>query len=70
MKFPVATGVNIGGTTASMRSLYTADSVYFLFNCADPTESQAALPMRRLADRRLSSPAPCYHFPALNPDRI
>ncbi len=50
VNIPVANGVNMGSTTVSMRSLYTADSVYFLFDYADPTESQQRMPWQKQAN--------------------
>ncbi len=50
VNIPVAGGDNMGSTTVSVKSVYTADSVYFLLDYADPTESQRRMPWQKQAD--------------------
>jgi hypothetical protein len=56
-------GANFGGTgetTATLKAVYTADSIYFLVQYADPTDSQRRGPFQKQADgswKKLSDPA-------------
>lgn len=47
---PVAGGANSGSTEVTLKSVYTEDSVYFLAQWADPTESNQRMPWQRQAD--------------------
>lgn len=47
---PVANGANMGSTDVSVKSVYTTDSVYFLLDYADPTESLRRMPWQKQAD--------------------
>jgi hypothetical protein len=47
---PVAGGANNGSTEVSMRSLYTDDMIYLLFQWADPTESLVRFPWKKQSD--------------------
>ena len=47
---PVSGGANNGNTQVSLKSVYTADSVYFLAQWADPTESNQRMPWQKQAD--------------------
>lgn len=50
VKVPVSGGANSGSTTVELKALYTADSVYFLAQWADPTESFRRAPWQKQAD--------------------
>ena len=50
VNIPVAAGVNMGSSNVSVKSVYTAGSVYFLLDYADPTESQRRSPWQKQAD--------------------
>jgi len=47
---PVSGGANSGSTEVTLKSLYTGDSVYFLAQWADPTESLYRMPWQKQAD--------------------
>lgn len=47
---PVTGGANSGSTQVTLKSVYTADSVYFLAQWADPTESLRRSPWQKQAD--------------------
>ena len=50
---PVAGGANSGSTEVTLKSVYAGDSVYFLAQWADPTESLYRTPWEKQADGRL-----------------
>lgn len=50
LKIPVSGGANSGTTTVEIRALYTSDSVYFLMQWADPTESFRRSPWQKQTD--------------------
>ncbi len=50
VNIPVAGGVNMGSTNVSVKSVYTADSVFFLLDYADPTQSQQRMPWQKQGD--------------------
>ena len=50
VSIPVAGGHNMGSSNVSVKSVYTDDSVYFLLDYADPTESQRRTPWQKQAD--------------------
>jgi hypothetical protein len=47
---PVSGGANAGATEVSLKSVYTEDSVYFLAQWADPTESLRRMPWQKQSD--------------------
>ena len=47
---PVSGGANNGSTQVTLKSVYTSDSVYFLAQWADPTESSKRIPWQKQAD--------------------
>lgn len=47
---PVANGANMGSTTVSVKSVYTSDRIFFLFDWADPTESLRREPWQKQDD--------------------
>jgi hypothetical protein len=56
---PVAGGANHGAALVSVRSVYTANTVYFLVAWADPSESWLLVPWEKQADgswKRLTDP--------------
>ena len=50
VNIPVANGANMGSTNVSVKSVYTSDSVYFLLDYADPTESLRRMPWQKQGD--------------------
>ena len=59
VKVPVSGGANNGSTTVEIKALYTTDTVYFLAQWADPTESTRRSPWQKQADgtwKKISDP--------------
>jgi hypothetical protein len=59
VKIPVSGGANNGSTTVELKALYTADSIYFLAQWADPTETVKRAPWQMQADgtwKKLTDP--------------
>ncbi|MBI3949534.1 MAG: ethylbenzene dehydrogenase [Acidobacteria bacterium] len=50
LQIPVFGGANNGSTTVDIKSVYTNDSIYFLVQWADPTESLRRFPWQKQAD--------------------
>ena len=50
LQVPVFGGANSGSTLVSLKALYTSDSVYFLVQWSDPTESLRRFPWQKQAD--------------------
>ncbi len=50
VNIPVANGANMESTSVSVKSVYTADSVYFLLEYNDPTQSQQRMPWQKQGD--------------------
>ena len=50
LQVPVFGGANNGSTLVSLKSVYTSDSIYFLVQWSDPTESLRRFPWQKQAD--------------------
>jgi hypothetical protein len=50
LQVPVFGGANNGNTMVSLKSVYTGDSIYFLVQWADPTESLRRFPWQKQID--------------------
>ena len=50
MNIQVFGGANMGSSTVSLKSVYTGDSIYFLAQWADPTQSERRSPWQKQSD--------------------
>ncbi|MHB1131037.1 MAG: ethylbenzene dehydrogenase-related protein [Chloroflexota bacterium] len=50
VNIPTAGGVNASNTTVVLKAVYTDDSIYFLMQWADPTNSERRVPWQKQAD--------------------
>lgn len=61
---PISGGANMASSTVGIKSVYTADSIYFLVHYADPTESLMRQPWEKQADgtwKKLKGPGDPAH---------